>query len=85
MYYFSVFFKRGYFLHGGRMAKRGFGSMDPNEHRAIASKGGKAAHAKGKAHQFTSEEAREAGKLGGQKVSANREHMAKIGRIGGHR
>jgi len=40
--------------------------MDPEKQRAIASKGGKAAHAKGSAHQFTSDEAREAGRKGGR-------------------
>ena len=39
--------------------------MDPEKVRAIASKGGKAAHVSGTAHQFSSEEAREAGKKGG--------------------
>jgi hypothetical protein len=57
--------------------------MDANRQREIASKGGRAAHAKGTAHQFTSEEAREAGRKGGQAVSRNREHMAAIGREGG--
>lgn len=47
------------------MSKRGFAAMDPAKVAAIASKGGKAAHAAGTAHQFTSEEAREAGKVGG--------------------
>jgi general stress protein YciG len=47
-------------------SKRGFGSMDINKRREIASKGGKAAHAKGSAHRFTPEEAREAGRKGGQ-------------------
>lgn len=46
--------------------KRGFASMDPAKQREIASKGGKAAHAKGTAHEFTPEEAREAGRKGGQ-------------------
>lgn len=45
---------------------RGFASMNKEKQREIASKGGKAAHAKGTAHQFTSEEARVAGKKGGQ-------------------
>jgi general stress protein YciG len=49
----------------------------------IASKGGKAAHAKGTAHEFTPEEAREAGRRGGMVVSQNRDHMAAIGREGG--
>lgn len=44
----------------------GFASMDPDKQREIASKGGKAAHEKGTAHEFTSEEAREAGRKGGQ-------------------
>ena len=57
--------------------------MDPAKQREIASKGGKAAHEKGRAHEFTSEEAREAGRKGGQAVSRNRAHMAEIGRQGG--
>jgi len=57
--------------------------MDPDKQRTIASKGGKAAHAKGTAHEFTPEEAREAGRKGGMVVSQNREHMATIGREGG--
>jgi uncharacterized protein len=44
---------------------RGFASMDPNKQREIASKGGKAAHQKGTAHEWTSHEAREAGRKGG--------------------
>jgi hypothetical protein len=57
--------------------------MDPDKQRMIASKGGKAAHAKGTAHEFTPEEAREAGRRGGMVVSQNRDHMAAIGREGG--
>lgn len=53
---------------------RGFASMDPAKQREIASKGGKAAHAKGTAHEFTSEEAREAGRKGGQARGKNRTH-----------
>ncbi len=64
-------------------SKRGFASMDPAKQREIASKGGRAAHAKGTAHEFTSEEARAAGRKGGMVVSQNREHMARIGRKGG--
>jgi general stress protein YciG len=50
-----------------RVAKedRGFASMDRGKQRDIASKGGKAAHQKGTAHEWTSEEAREAGRKGG--------------------
>lgn len=57
--------------------------MDPARQRAIASKGGKAAHAKGTAHEWTSDEAREAGRKGGEVVSRDRAHMAAIGREGG--
>jgi hypothetical protein len=57
--------------------------MDRSKQREIASKGGKAAHAKGTAHEFDSGEAREAGRKGGVAVSRNREHMAAIGRRGG--
>ena len=45
---------------------RGFASMNPQKQREIASKGGRAAHAKGTAHKWTSEEARAAGRKGGQ-------------------
>jgi general stress protein YciG len=65
------------------MSKRGFAGMDPAEQRAIASKGGKAAHAQGRAHEFTSDEAKAAGRAGGAVVSQNRAHMAEIGRRGG--
>ena len=65
-------------------SKRGFASMDPNKQREIASKGGRAAHAKGTAHEFTSDEARVAGRKGGEAVSRDRAHMAQIGREGGH-
>ena len=44
---------------------RGFAAMDRKKVSEIASKGGKAAHAAGTAHQFTSDEARQAGKKGG--------------------
>lgn len=44
-------------------SNRGFASMDPERQRAIASEGGKAAHEKGTAHEFTSEEARRAGSM----------------------
>ncbi len=47
------------------ISNRGFASMDASRQREIASMGGRAAHAKGTAHEFTSEEAREAGRKGG--------------------
>lgn len=65
-------------------SKRGFASMDATKQREIASKGGRAAHSKGTAHEFTSDEARVAGRKGGEAVSRDRAHMAAIGREGGH-
>src|ERR687893_1664270 len=62
---------------------RGFASMDVEKQREIARKGGRAAHEKGTAHEFTADEARAAGRKGGERVSANREHMSRIGRLGG--
>ena len=63
--------------------RRGFASMSEAKQREIASMGGKAAHEKGTAHEFTTDEAREAGRKGGESVSQNRDHMAQIGRKGG--
>ncbi|HZP66308.1 MAG TPA: general stress protein [Rudaea sp.] len=62
---------------------RGFASLDERRQKEIASRGGRAAHANGTAHKFSSEEARLAGRKGGETVSGNREHMAMIGRRGG--
>lgn len=64
-------------------SRRGFASMDPQRKKEIASKGGRAAHEKGTAHEFSPEEARNAGRKGGEVVSRNRDHMASIGRKGG--
>lgn len=64
-------------------SNRGFASMDRQRQREIASLGGRAAHQRGTAHEFDSAEAREAGRKGGEAVSQNREHMARIGRKGG--
>jgi uncharacterized protein len=47
-------------------SNKGFASMDPNKQRKIASKGGRAAHRKGTAHEFTSAEAKRAGQKGGR-------------------
>ncbi len=66
-----------------KKSNRGFASMDREKQKEIASKGGKAAHAQGRAHEFTADEARSAGRKGGEAVSKNREHMAQIGRAGG--
>lgn len=69
-------------LHGGNAAKpaqgaspsrnrlRGFAAMDPARQREIASLGGRAAHQSGHAHEFTSEEARAAGKKRHQRPTA---------------
>jgi general stress protein YciG len=57
--------------------------MNAEKQREIARKGGRAAHEKGTAHEFTTDEARAAGRKGGERVSANRAHMSRIGRLGG--
>jgi uncharacterized protein len=46
--------------------QRGFASMDPGKQRQIARKGGQVAHEKGTAHEWTSDEARMAGRKGGE-------------------
>jgi general stress protein YciG len=63
----------------GGKSNRGFASMDPQRQREIASEGGRAAHEKGTAHEFTSEEAREAGRKGGMARSANRRKAMESG------
>lgn len=63
--------------------RRGFAAMDENRQKQIASLGGRTAHERGQAHEFTPEEARQAGRKGGESVSRNRDHMAAIGRRGG--
>lgn len=52
--------------------RRGFAAMSPEKQREIASKGGKRAQETGRGHQFTSEEAREAGRKGGHAAHAKR-------------
>lgn len=66
----------------GGKSNRGFASMDPQRQREIASEGGRAAHEKGTAHEFTSEEAREAGRKGGMARSANRRNAMNGGNSG---
>jgi general stress protein YciG len=57
----------GVVVHTGeRKERRGFASMSPEKQREIASKGGRAAHEKGTAHEWTADEARNAGRKGGQ-------------------
>jgi uncharacterized protein len=55
---------------------RGFAGMDRERQRQIASEGGRAAHRQGRAHEFTSEEAREAGRKGGQASGGGRRRKA---------
>lgn len=69
---------------------RGFASMDEEKQREIASKGGKAAHEQGQAHEFDSEEARKAGQKGGKVAHEtgnahefDSEEARKAGRKGG--
>lgn len=66
------------------MAKedRGFASMDRSKQREIASKGGKAAHQKGTAHEWTSEEAREAGRKGGMASHRRKQQQGGAGESG---
>ena len=58
---------------------RGFASMDRAKQREIASKGGKAAHQKGTAHEWTSEEAREAGRKGGMASHRRKQEAREAG------
>ncbi|MGO4378636.1 KGG domain-containing protein [Pseudoduganella sp. RAF53_2] len=61
---------------GNKQSARGFASMDPQRQREIASEGGRAAHEKGTAHEFTSEEARRAGSMS-HKNDGNRQSGAR--------
>lgn len=63
--------------------RRGFALFSAARRIQVASMGGKAAHARGRAHKFTPDEARLAGKKGGHSVSRDRHHMSEIGRRGG--
>ncbi|HEX2350374.1 MAG TPA: KGG domain-containing protein [Ktedonobacterales bacterium] len=65
---------------------RGFAGMDDDKQREIASEGGRAAHEKGTAHEFSSEDREhmsDIGRKGGESVSEDREHMSDIGQKGG--
>jgi general stress protein YciG len=64
-------------MEGGIVVKgkRGFASMDRAKQREIASKGGKAAHEKGTAHEWTGEEAKEAGRKGGAASHRNAQRV----------
>ena len=70
----------------GGTSNRGFGSMDEQKQREIASQGGRAAHEKGTAHEFSSEEARQAGRAAHEKGTAHEfssEEAREAGRKGG--
>ena len=71
---------------GGKgTSNRGFASMDPERQRQIASEGGKAAHEKGTAHEFTSEEARRAGSMSHGNRQSDQTSTASSGRSSGNR
>jgi general stress protein YciG len=66
-------------------SKRGFASMDPEQQRRIAAQGGRAAHEKGTAHEFTSEEARRAGSMSHKNDTRSRQSASGGGsRSGGN-
>lgn len=60
------------------VAPRGFAAMDERRRREVASLGGRIAHARGRAHRFTPEEARKAGQKGGSQLSRNRKSMTEL-------
>src|SRR3954469_6439274 len=62
---------------------RGFAGMDAERQRQISAEGGRAAHQKGTAHEFDSEEAREAGRKGGQASGGSRRRRSSGGASGG--
>lgn len=64
-------------------ARRGFAAMTPEQRSALSSRGGRAAHVAGTAHEWNAESARAAGRKGGLTTSADREEMARRGRKGG--
>lgn len=68
---------------GVAVGQRGFAAMTRERRREIASSGGRTAHELGRAHEFTADEARSAGRKGGTALSQDRAHMAAIGRKGG--
>lgn len=69
----------------GDTSNRGFASMDPERQREIASEGGKAAHASGNAHEFTSEEARKAGSMSHKNDGNRQSGSSSGGDSGGNR
>jgi len=59
---------------GSQKSRRGFAAMDPERQKQIASEGGRAAHRQGVAHEWSTEEAREAGRKGGQNSKSHKNH-----------
>lgn len=58
----------------GTKMRRGFAAMSAERQREIASQGGRAAHEQGVAHQWNRDEARAAGKKGGQASGSKRKN-----------
>ena len=63
----------------GTRRRQGFATMDPEKQRQLARLGGKAAHAKGTGHEWTSEEARKAGAKGGSISRGGRGRLRESG------
>ena len=72
-------------MDGARKERRGFASMSREKQREIASKGGRAAHEKGTAHEWTPDEARAAGRKGGQSSRGGRGRLVPVGATGENR
>ena len=68
-------------MDGLRKERRGFASMSADKQREIASKGGRAAHEKGTAHEWTPDEARAAGRKGGQISRGGRGRLSPVGPV----
>lgn len=68
---------------GSNKLRSGFASMDETTQRRIAADGGRTAHQMGTAHEFTSEEARVAGRKGALAISGDSIYMSELGRRGG--
>lgn len=65
-------------MDGVGKARRGFASMTREKQREIASRGGRAAHEKGTAHEWSSDEARSAGRKGGQSSRGGRGRLVPV-------
>jgi uncharacterized protein len=64
---------------------KGFAAFEEEKRLEAAARGGRVAHSRGNTHEFTPEEARSAGAIGGLKTAEDRAHMARIGSLGGRR